>query len=47
LFSHRGNQIVPPHHLATVRLMVDGKGLMDAADFDALVAATAAERSVS
>lgn len=44
---YRSNQIVRPHHLATVGMTLDGKDLMDREDFDALVAAAAAERSAS
>jgi hypothetical protein len=44
---YRSNQIVLPHHLATVRMMLDGKGLMDAAAFDEFLSSAAAERSAS
>ena len=36
--SYRGNSQVAPHHLVYVRIMLDGKGLMDAAVYDRLVA---------
>jgi hypothetical protein len=36
-----------PHHLATVRITLDAKGLMDADDFDAFLESAAAKRSVS
>jgi hypothetical protein len=36
--SYRGNSPVAPHHLAQVRIMLDAKGLMDADEFDRLVA---------
>lgn len=38
---YRANQIVLPHHLVTVRVMLDGKGLLDAGAFDDFVAAAA------
>jgi hypothetical protein len=44
---YRSNRIVLPHHLATVRIMLDGKGLMDGDAFDDLVASVAAKRSAS
>ncbi len=36
--SYRSNTAVAPHHLVQVRIMLDAKGLMDAEDFDRLVA---------
>jgi hypothetical protein len=44
---HRSNQAVMPHHLATVRIMLDRKGLMDGDAFDAFVASTSVEQSAS
>jgi hypothetical protein len=44
---YRANRVVRPHHLASVRIMLDGKGLMDADTFDDLVASVAAKRSAS
>jgi predicted RNA binding protein YcfA (HicA-like mRNA interferase family) len=44
---YRSNRIVLPHHLATVRIMLDAKGLMDKNDFDELVASASAEQSAS
>jgi hypothetical protein len=44
---YRANRVVLPHHLATVRIMLDGKGLMEADAFDDLVASVAAKRSAS
>jgi hypothetical protein len=38
----RGNSLVAPRHLAPVRIMLDGWGLMDAVDFDRLVGAVPA-----
>jgi hypothetical protein len=35
---YRSNALVAPHHLVYVRMMLDGKGLMDAEEFDRLVA---------
>jgi hypothetical protein len=35
---YRGNALVAPHHLVYVRMMLDGKGLMDAEEFDRLAA---------
>jgi hypothetical protein len=45
--TYRANRIVLPHHLVTVRIMLDAKGLMEADDFDDLVASVAAKRSAS
>ena len=45
--TYNANRIVLPHHLATVRIMLDGKGLMDGEAFDDLVASVAAKRSAS
>jgi hypothetical protein len=39
---YRGNARVAPRHLAQVRVMLDGWGLMEAADFDRLVGAVPA-----
>ena len=36
--NYRSNRIVLPHHLIAVRIMLDAKGLMEADDFDDLVA---------
>jgi len=44
---YRGNALVAPHHLVYVRMMLDGKGLMDAAAFDRLVANVPARHSAS
>jgi hypothetical protein len=44
---YRSNQIVRPRHLVMVRMMLDGKGLMDRSEYDALVASASAERSAS
>jgi hypothetical protein len=38
LLSYRSNSLVAPHHLVYVRMMLDGKGLMAAEEFDRLVA---------
>jgi hypothetical protein len=35
--AYRGNSRVAAHHLAAVRIMLDGWGLMEADDFDRLV----------
>jgi hypothetical protein len=35
---YRRNSVVAPHHLVYVRMMLEGKGLMAAEDFDRLVA---------
>ena len=35
---YRSNALVAPHHLVYVRMMLDGKGLMDAEEFDRCVA---------
>jgi hypothetical protein len=44
---YRSNRIVAPHHLVTVRVMLDAKGLMSGEDFDELVVAASARRSAS
>jgi hypothetical protein len=44
---YRSNQMVLPHHLITVRLMLNGKGLMDNEAFAALVAAGSPQQSAS
>jgi hypothetical protein len=36
--SYRRNSWVAPHHLVYVRMMLEGKGLMSADEFDQLVA---------
>jgi hypothetical protein len=35
--AYRGNSRVAPHHLAAMRVQLDGWGLMEADDFDRLV----------
>jgi hypothetical protein len=32
--AYRSNALVAPHHLVYVRMMLDGKGLLDADEFD-------------
>jgi predicted RNA binding protein YcfA (HicA-like mRNA interferase family) len=45
---YRSNRIVLPHHLSTIRIMLDAKGLMDGDEFDAVVApAASAKQSAS
>ena len=44
---YRSNRIVLPHHLITVRIMLDAKGLMDADDFDEFVSSASAKQSAS
>ena len=44
---YRSSQTVAPHHLVTVRLMLDGKGLMDAGAFNDLIASAPAKQSAS
>jgi hypothetical protein len=44
---YRSNSRVCPHHLVSVRIMLDAKGLMDAEDFDRLVARASAQPSAS
>ena len=43
---YRNNAAVAPHHLVYVRMMLDGKGLMDADEFDRLVGNLPTPRSV-
>jgi hypothetical protein len=45
--TYRSNRIVLPHHLATVRMTLDAKGLMDSDDFDDAVASAGARKSAS
>jgi hypothetical protein len=45
---YRSNRIVLPHHLVTIRMMLDAKGLMERDEFDDVVASAAsAQRSAS
>ncbi len=44
---YRADRIVLPHHLISVRIMLDAKGLMDRADFDDFVASLSAKQSAS
>jgi hypothetical protein len=45
--AYRSNSRVYAHHLVSVRIMLDAKGLMDAEDFDRLVATSPSQHSVS
>jgi hypothetical protein len=45
--SYPKNAVVAPHHLVYVRMMLDGKGLMDADEFDRLVGNLPTPRSAS
>jgi hypothetical protein len=47
LSPHRSNSLVAPHHLVYVRMMLDGKGLMDAEEFERLVAEVPVRHSSS
>jgi len=44
---YHSDQAVMPHHLATVRIMLDQKGLMDGEAFDDFVASASAAKSAS
>ncbi len=44
---YRPDRIVRPHHLLSVRIMLDAKGLMDRSDFDDFVASISAKQSAS
>lgn len=44
---YRSNALLAPHHLAQVRIMLDAKGLMDAEEFDRLVAGIQTRHSAS
>jgi predicted RNA binding protein YcfA (HicA-like mRNA interferase family) len=44
---YRSNQVVMPHHLLTVRIMLDRKGLMDGDAFDDFVASASVKQSAS
>jgi predicted RNA binding protein YcfA (HicA-like mRNA interferase family) len=41
---YRSNRIVLPHHLSTIRTMLDAKGLMDGDEFDEVVASAASAK---
>jgi hypothetical protein len=41
---YRSNRIVLPHHLSTIRVMLDAKGLMDGEEFDEVVASAASAK---
>jgi len=45
--AHWSNSPVAPHHLVYVRMMLDGKGLMDAEVFNRLVASGPTRQSAS
>jgi hypothetical protein len=45
--SYRSNSVVAPHHLVYVRIMLDGKGIMEAREFDRLVGTAATQPSAS
>jgi hypothetical protein len=47
LSIYRPDRFVLPHHLISVRIMLDATGLMDRADFDDFVASTSMKRSAS
>jgi hypothetical protein len=44
---YRSDQTVMPHHLATVRVMLDRRGLMDGDAFDDFVASASPTQSAS
>ncbi len=44
---YRSNRIVLPHHLMSVRSMLDANGLMDKDDFDDFVASASVKQSAS
>ncbi len=41
---YRSNRIVLPHHLSTIRTMLDAKGLMDGDEFDEVLASAASAK---
>jgi len=45
--AYRSNSLVAAHHLVYVRMMLDGKGLMDADEFDRLVSNDPVQHSPS
>jgi hypothetical protein len=45
--SYRRNSLVAPHHLVYVRMMLEGKGLMAADEFDRLVSNVPVRHSAS
>jgi hypothetical protein len=44
---YRGNQAVAPHHLAMFRVQLDGKGILEADEFDRRIASAALKHSAS
>ena len=44
---YRSNALVAPHHLVYVRMMLDGKGILNADKFDQLVADAGVRHSPS
>ena len=44
---YRANQVVLPHHLTTVRVTLDARGLMDKREFDEFVLSASAKQSAS
>lgn len=44
---YRSNQIVLPHHLLSVRIQLDGRGVMEGDDFDELVASSCVQKSAA
>lgn len=44
---YRRNRFVMPHHLISVRIMLDATGLMDRADFEDFVTSTSLKQSAS
>jgi hypothetical protein len=44
---YRANQVVLPHHLLSVRVQLDGRGLMEGDEFDELVASGSVQKSAS
>jgi hypothetical protein len=47
LTIYRSNQIVLPHHLLSIRVQLDGRGVMEADDFDDLVTSRTVQKSAS
>jgi hypothetical protein len=44
---YKANQHVAPHHLAMFRVQLDAKGILDADDFDRLVASAGLKQTAS
>ena len=44
---YRMNRVVLPHHIVSIRIMLDAKGLMDGDEFDSVVASVASAQQTA